>query len=75
MNNVRQLVVQARNVCQEPTISLLLEDTLKHMDDIIASKGTAGGMKVGYLWKRGNRMKRWKRRYYYLQGNFLYYFS
>ncbi|KAF0689713.1 Aste57867_18861 [Aphanomyces stellatus] len=30
---------------------------------------------AGYLWKKGNRLKQMKRRYYVLQGNFLYYYA
>ncbi|CAK4722074.1 unnamed protein product [Aphanomyces euteiches] len=29
----------------------------------------------GYLWKKGTRLKQMKRRYYVLQGNFLYYYA
>ncbi|RHY30651.1 hypothetical protein DYB32_004157 [Aphanomyces invadans] len=29
----------------------------------------------GYLWKKGTRLKQMKRRYYALQGNFLYYYA
>ena len=69
--------MQARNATQDPTIVLLIEETIKNVDEIAISQGSLGQVatKCGFLWKRGNRLKQWTKRYYFLQGNFMYYFT
>ncbi|ETV74198.1 CAMK/CAMK1 protein kinase, variant 2 [Aphanomyces astaci] len=83
----RELLLQAKESTAAPTVLQAIENAIVEIDKLQPRQVTTTSSRIprqsfasdichdGYLWKKGTRLKQMKRRYYVLQGNFLYYYA
>ncbi|ETV92164.1 CAMK/CAMK1 protein kinase, variant 1 [Aphanomyces invadans] len=83
----RELLLQAKESTSAPTVLDAIDKAILEIDKLQKAKLATTCRHVsrqsfvndicheGYLWKKGTRLKQMKRRYYALQGNFLYYYA